>query len=100
MNMTITTFEPAPEVNRDLIVAPARMTIYPSAVEPDALSVMLVSDDEYRDIQGGLRLTPEQVETLFYALGEHVGDELFDAGFKSGVKYAAESVRGAMAVIA
>jgi hypothetical protein len=79
------TFNPAPEVNHDTIMAPGTLTLYPSIAAPGAVSVLVVSDDEFREIQGGMRLTPEQVESLFYALGQHVGDELFDAGFKAGL---------------
>ena len=83
------TLKPVPEVNKDTILPPARIIFYPSAAEPDAVSVMLLND-ETQVIEGGLRLTPEQVESLFYALGEHVGDELFDLGFKAGVASVAE----------
>jgi hypothetical protein len=79
------TFNPVPEVNESTVTRPARITFYRSLLEPDAVSVMLVSDDKYQTIEGGLRLTAEQVESLFYALGQHVGDELFDAGFKAGL---------------
>lgn len=82
--MNKTTFKPVPEVNKDTLLPPARLTVYPSRNNPGCLSLMLVSDDQYEVVEGGLRLTPEQVESLFYALAEQIGDELFDAGFAQG----------------
>lgn len=82
--MNKTAFKPAPEANVGIIQPASVMTVYPSRLVPGALSVMLTSDDKYGEIQAVLRLTSEQVETLFHTLAGHLGDNAFDIGYAAG----------------
>lgn len=82
--MNTLTFKPAPEVNEMTLVAPSTLNVYTSLLAPEGVTLALISDDKYMTVEGMIRLTAEQTESLFYGLGSFIGDELFDAGFKAG----------------
>jgi hypothetical protein len=84
--MNKTTFVPDPEANENTLMPSSSLTVYPSREVPGALSVMLVSNDENRMIQGGLRLTPEQVEGLLAEVAGLSDNDLFDLGYAKGYK--------------